>query len=212
MSKLSRIAFYRRRREEVPNQILARDLATRRDAAGIREIALGLRHEEQGVQSDCLKVLYEIGYMRPELVAKYTPEFLRLLGSRNNRMVWGAMIALGTVAGVRSKLIYDRRKEIIAAMKHGSVITADNAVDALAKVAASSPARRREVLPTLLRHLSTCRPKDLAPHAEKVTLAVDRGSQARFVRLLSRRMPELTPAQQSRVRKLIRQAEKGGPA
>jgi hypothetical protein len=204
---LKRIAFYRGRRDEVPNQILASELAAKRDAAGIREIANGLRHDEPAVQSDCVKVLYEVGYIRPELIVKYTPEFLILLADRNNRLVWGAMAALAAVAEVQPKAIYDHRREIIRAMKAGSVITVDQAVLALAKTAASSPSRRVNLLPALYQHLSTCRPKDVPQHAEKIAPAVDKNGRARFVAILSRRMPEMTPAQRSRVRKVVRQIE-----
>ncbi len=46
----------------MPNQELARELAERKDRVGIGEIARNLRHEGRNVQSDCLKVLYEIGW------------------------------------------------------------------------------------------------------------------------------------------------------
>ena len=68
MSTLDRIAYFQGRRDEVPNQELARDLAAREDQAGIREIAEALWRREPNVRSDCLKVLYEIGYLKPELV------------------------------------------------------------------------------------------------------------------------------------------------
>lgn len=73
---------------------LARDLAQTRDRAGIAEIAANLRHPDSNVQSDCIKVLYETGYLAPELIADYVDDFLALLGSKNNRLVWGSMIAL----------------------------------------------------------------------------------------------------------------------
>ena len=63
MSVLSRIAFFQNRRDEVPNQELARELAASKDAAGIAEIAANLWNKNRNVSSDCLKVLYEIGYM-----------------------------------------------------------------------------------------------------------------------------------------------------
>jgi hypothetical protein len=98
MSALDRIAYFQGRRDEVPNQALARDLAARGDQAGSREIAAALWHREPNVRSDCLKMLYEIGYPRPELAAPYAGDFLKLLGSRNNRLVWGAMIGITTDA------------------------------------------------------------------------------------------------------------------
>ena len=121
MSTLERIAYLQGRRDEVPNQELARDLAAREDQAGIREIAEALWHREPNVRSDCLKVLYEIGYLKPELVAPYAGDFLKLLGSRNNRLVWGAMIGLSTVAEIAADEIYPHAAEIQRAMVGGTI-------------------------------------------------------------------------------------------
>lgn len=206
MTALERIAHFQGRRDEAPNQRLARDLATRKDRRGIREIVQGLSHTHPGVRADCVKVLYEVGYLEPKLVAGYVPDFLHLLGHRDNRLVWGGMTALSTVAGIRATAIYDRRKEILQAMAGGSVITVDAGVLTLA-AAATSPARRRGLLPPLLRHLASCRPKDIPQHSEKILPAVDRATKAPFLRVLKKRLPELTSAQQARVRKVMKQAE-----
>jgi hypothetical protein len=96
MPVLNRIAYFQNRRDEVPNQELARELAGAKDRKGIREIARNLWHENSNVQSDCLKVLYEVGYLNPVLIARYVGDFLKLLKSSNNRLTWGSMIALST--------------------------------------------------------------------------------------------------------------------
>ena len=88
MSVLDQIAFCQNRRDEVPNQELARKLASSEDLAGIREMAENLYNKNQNIRSDCLKVLYEIGYLKPELIAGYVDDFLNLLKDKNNRMVW----------------------------------------------------------------------------------------------------------------------------
>ena len=56
MSALEKIAFYQNRRDEVPNQELARQLAQSRDQSGIDEIAANLANQNSNVRSDCLKV------------------------------------------------------------------------------------------------------------------------------------------------------------
>ena len=101
MSALNKIAYFQNRRDEVPNQALARELAETKNKKGIQEIAENLEHKNPSVQSDCLKVLYEIGYLDPGLIADYVDEFLKLLKSKNNRMVWGSMIALATIAELK---------------------------------------------------------------------------------------------------------------
>lgn len=100
MCTLDRIAYCQGRRDEVPNQELARDLAAREDRQGIREIVTGLRNCEPEIRSDCLKVLYEIGYLKPHLIAPYAADFLDLLHDRDTRLVSGAMIALSTIGDI----------------------------------------------------------------------------------------------------------------
>ncbi len=206
MSILERIAYFQGRRDEVPNQELARELAERDDHAGLVELVDGLSHTNQNVRSDCLKALYETGYLKPELLAPYTGHFLGLLRDKNNRLVWGAMIALATVAPLAPEELFAHRAEIESAVDAGSVITQDNGVKALAAVAAAGPAYRAELLPYLLRHLERCRPKDVALRAEAVVQAVDAAHSDAFVVLIERRMEAATPAQAARLRRVIQAA------
>jgi hypothetical protein len=208
VSVLQKIAFYQNRRDEAPNQELARRLAQSRDAAAIAEIAAGLWHADANVQSDCLKVLYEIGYLAPELIAGYVADFLKLLHSRNNRMVWGGMIALSTIAHLRADEIYAQRATIEAALETGSVITVDNAVGVLAAIAAHSERYRRELFPVLLKHLQTTRLKDIPQHAEKVLQAVDTENKQEFISVLEQRLPAMSATQSARVKRVIKAAQK----
>lgn len=106
MSVLNKLAHFQNRRDEAPNQALARELAEKKDRAGVREIARNLWNENRDVQSDCLKVLYEVGSLDPRLIAAYAGDFLKLLKSRNNRLVWGSMTALAAIAEIKAAEIY----------------------------------------------------------------------------------------------------------
>ena len=203
---LNKIACYQGRRDEVPNQELARELVASEDTAGIREIAENLWNSEANVRSDCLKVLYEIGYLKPELVAPYAGDFLKLLGSRSNRLVWGAMIGLSTVAEIAADEIYPHAAEIQRAMVGGTIITLDAGILALSRLAATRDDRRTALLPYLLDFLRDCRPSDLPRHAERVLMAIAVGSKDEFVAVLQARLPLLTPAQAARLKKVMRQA------
>ena len=92
------------------------------------------------------------------MIADHANEFLRLLRDRNNRMVWGSMIALSIVAPLRADEFYLHRQRIQDAMAGGSIITVDNGVKVLAAVAAANASYRNELLPYLLHHLENCRP------------------------------------------------------
>jgi hypothetical protein len=206
MSILSKIAYFQNRRDEVPNQELAAALAEKKDRKNIREIAENLWHENAQVQSDCLKVLYEIGYLNPALIAEYVCDFLKLLASRNNRLVWGSMIALSTIAEVKATELFEHREAIQKAMAQGSVITIDNGIKVLALLAAGDKGRCDTLFVYLLHHLETCRPKDVPQHAEKTLVAVHAQNKARFILVLERRMTEMTSTQAKRVNQVIKEA------
>jgi hypothetical protein len=210
MSVLNRIAASQGRRDEAPNRELARELADRGDRDGIRELVANLDYADQNVRSDCLKTLYEVGYLRPELLAGYADEFLRLLHDRNNRMVWGSMLALNTIAPLRADELFRYRAEIQAVMAEGSVITVDNGIKILATVAAADARYRDELFPFLLHHLETTRPKDVAQHSEAIVQAVDAAHADAFIAVLERRMAAMSASQASRLKRVVSQARQSG--
>lgn len=135
MSVFDKLACQQNIRDEKPNQELAKDLAASRNAGDIGEIARNLFNKDKNIRHDCIKVLYEIGYTNPELIRLYAGDFLKLIGSKDNRMAWGAMIALSTVAFLESDIIFENIALVYAAMKTGSVITIDNGIKVLSAVA-----------------------------------------------------------------------------
>jgi hypothetical protein len=210
MPILNKISFYQNRRDEVPNQELAQELAQSRSQADIREIAEGMWNKEPNIQSDCLKVLYELGYLAPDLIAAYAGDFLKLLNHRNNRMVWGGMIALSTIADLNATEIFPHVDEIIQVMKKGSVITMDNGIKVLALVASQNEEYGKAIFPTLLDHLKTCRPKEVPQHAEKSLPAVTAGNKSDFIQVLEKRLEDMSASQAIRLKKIIKTAEKRG--
>ncbi|MFZ5880527.1 MAG: hypothetical protein ACOY0R_14255 [Chloroflexota bacterium] len=207
MSTLDRLACSLGRRDEVPNQELARDLAAQKDAAGIREIAEALWSKDRNIQADCLKVLYEIGYLDPSLIADYVEDFVKLLKSRNNRLVWGGMIALGLAAKANPDAVFKNLDAIQKAKEAGSVITVDNAVAALANTAAANMTYNAAIFPYLLEHLKTCRPKEVPQHAEKTLPAVTSANKAGFIAVLEKRMEDQSGGGLARIKKVIKQAQ-----
>ena len=204
MSVLEKIAYLQNRRDEVPNQELAKELVHERNAEGIKEIAGNLFNKNEDIQSDCIKVLYEAGYMEPEMIADYAGDFLRLLRSRNNRLVWGAMLALSTITGIKADEIYVNLDVILKILKDGSIIAVDNAVKVLAAIAAQKDEYNKEIFPFLLEHLSKCRPKEVGQHAESTFPAVNDENRDEFIKVLEKREDSLTSAQLARIKKLYK--------
>jgi hypothetical protein len=201
---LNRIVFFQNRRDEVPNQQLAKELAETEDKAGIKEIAQNLQHKNKNVQSDCLKVLYEIGYLKPDLIADYAPDFLALLQSKNNRMVWGAMIALATIADKKPKEIYAKLDDVKTAMDNGTLITVVWGTKALAKVAAADKTYKQKIFPLLTAQLKKCIPRDVPMHAESILPAIDAENKQEFLNILEARKPEMTASQLARLKKVTK--------
>ena len=128
MSVMNKLSHSLGRRDEAPNQELAKELATTENKTGIQEIVEGVKSGDKKTQSDCIKVLYEVGYIKPDLIAEYVDDFLELLRNRNNRLVWGSMIALATIAEIKAQELYENRDEILRAIEKGSVITIDSGI------------------------------------------------------------------------------------
>ncbi|MGD0751481.1 MAG: hypothetical protein ABSA23_08735 [Anaerolineales bacterium] len=208
MSVLNKIAFFQNRRDEIPNQEMARELAQTRSQADIQEIATNLWNKVPNIQSDCLKVLYELGYLAPELIADRVDDFLKFLRHPNNRMVWGGRIALSTVADSKAAEIFPHVDEIVQVMKMGSVITMDNGIKALALVASQKGEYRKAIFPILLDHLKTCRPKEVPQHAEKSLPATTVDNKSDLILVLEKRFEEMTASQAAQLKKIIKVAEK----
>jgi hypothetical protein len=207
MSVLGKIAHFQDRRDEVPNQEVARELAQTRSLADIREIAENLWNKEPNIQSDCLKVLYELGYLAPELIADYLDDFLKLLKHRNNRMVWGGMIALSTIAGLQADRIFPHVDEIQKTMETGSVITNDAGIKTLTEVAARKDEYRARIVPYLLDRLSNSRPVDAPRYAEIILAAIGTADKAEFVKILEKRMEAASGSRLARLMNAIKAAQ-----
>jgi hypothetical protein len=204
---LNRLAYLQTRRDRTPNLDLARDLVARDDQAGIREIAENMWNENKNIHWDCIHVMYEIGKIEPKLIEPYAQDFIKLLKSRHNDMVWGAMTALAEVAKVNPELIFKHLDEIKKAKESGSVITIDTSISALAHTAAANENYNTSIFPYLLKHLSTCRPKEVPQHAERILPAVNESNKAQFVKTLNKRNADLSGAAFTRLARIIRLAE-----
>ena len=207
MSTLEKIAYFQNRRDEVPNQLLAKEMVATQNEEGIREIADNLENKNKNIRSDCLKVLYEIGYLEPGLIADYVDEFLELLKSKDNRMVWGAMIGLASIASQRPKEIWASIDNVIRVMESGTVITMLWGMRVLARVAAADPVYKQKIFPFLLKQIQGSIPRDVPTHSESILCAVDRENKVELLAVMESRQSEMTSAQLTRYKKVLKQLD-----
>jgi hypothetical protein len=166
MAIFNKLATSLGRRDEVPNQLLAAEIVRTKDKRAVQELVQNLSHKDKGIQSDCIKVLYEIGEGAPHLIAGHYKVFGDLLESRNNRLVWGAMTALDAISAVEPEGTYGLLGKVLKATDEGSVITRDHAVGILTKLA-SKKQYTAKCFPLLLEQLRACPNNQLPMYAEK---------------------------------------------
>ena len=205
MTVLDQLATSLNRRDEVPNQELARRIVGENDAAAVKELTEALHHKDKAIQSDCIKVLYEIGETKPELIAKYYREFGKLLESKHQRLVWGAMIALDTIAAKEPKGIYGMLSKILeVADTSGSVIARDHAVGILVKLA-TLKAYKRDCIALLIEQLISCPNNQFAMYVEMSAPVIDADNRKRFQQVIERRVSKLDKeSQKKRVAKVLK--------
>jgi len=190
------------RNDEIPNVELAQKLCDGSDTQGIQEIVNGLKSEEQAVANDCVKVLYEIGQRKPELIADFVDVFILALSDKNNRIVWGSMKALTYITPIKSEVIFSHLPEIVAAYTKGSVITVDNSISVFAHLCKANADYQQQIFPILLKHLTTCKIKEIPQHAERMAICINSSNKEAFINVLETRINELSKSQSNRVLKL----------
>ena len=190
------------RNDEVPNIELAELICQNEETDGIKEIVQGLKDKDKAVANDCVKVLYEIGSRKPALISGYAEEFLDLLHSKNNRLVWGGMTALATIAELSPDVIYDKIELVLSVFKNGSVIAVDNSVTVLAGLCKADKEYETHLFPVLLEHLRTCRTKEVPQHAERAVICVNKDNAEAFLDVLNFRKEHMDGSRLERVKKL----------
>ena len=201
---LEKLAYSLGRNDEEPNIELAKKLVKTKNKKGIKEIAGGLSNSKEQIANDCIKVLYEIGELEPELISEYAGDFIQLLQSKNNRLVWGAMTALSKIVSHNPDEAFKNLDIIVKAYEKGSVITIDNSITVFAELSKADRKYEKKVFPIIIRHLEKCRPKEAAQHAERAFVCVNKNNAQKFKETLLKRFGSLTESQKKRVEKLLR--------
>ena len=204
MSILNKLASSLGRRDEIPNQELAKQIVKEKDRKAVKELVENLSGKSKSIQSDCIKVLYEIGELKPELIAPYCAEFAGILESKNNRLAWGAMTALDAIALHNSEDIYKLLPRIVAAADNGSVITRDHAVGILSKLG-TIKSYSSDCFPLLMEQLIKCPVNQLPMYVEKSAAVINDRNKKEFIKTVSSRVRDLKKdSQRKRIDKVLK--------
>ena len=204
MTIISKLATTLKRRDEIPNQELAKLVVSRNDSKGIKELIENLGNKSKDIQHDCIKTLYEIGERKPALIAAYTDVFVALLNNKNNRLQWGAMSALDTITLETPKIIYSALTKIIASADNGSVITKDHAVNIVIKLC-SIKAYANDAFALLREQLLSSPVNQLPMYAERAMPVINDKNKDQFIKALRSRLPDIEKdTKRIRVEKVIK--------
>ena len=196
------------RHYEFPNQQLAQKIASTNDTSAIKELVSLLQNSKQAVQNDCTKVLYEIGYFNPKLIAPYSNEFIALLKSKNNRIVWGAMTALSVIASEKPDVIFKNLSAVMQGADVGSVIAKDHAAKILTSLSQHKK-YKNVTLPILIDFINSAPENQLPTYAENAMSVIEGEYKIVLLQVLESRIDKMqTPTKIVRVEKLIKKLKK----
>lgn len=205
MTVLDKLATSLNRNDEIPNQELAQQIVQENDKKAIKELVNNLNNLNKNIQSDCIKVLYEIGERKPSLIAEYADEFIALLNKNNNRLIWGAMTTLDALTIENPTAVYLGLAKIIEAANKGSVITKDHAVNILIKLC-SVKQYSDEAFALLIEQLKSCPTNQLPMYSENAAKIVNNKRRAdAFINVLSSRLDQVEKgSKKKRIEKVIK--------
>ncbi len=196
------------RKDEEPNIALAQEIAATSNLNAILELIELLSDKDKGIQSDSIKVLYEVAERKPELISEHTQVLLNLLSSKNNRLVWGAMTALNHITALNPARIFAQLPVILIASDSGSVIVKDHAIGILVKLMTVKE-YSSDAFILLMDQLRISAPNQLPMYAEMALPVISRDQVEDFVKILQSRIPDIEKeSKQKRVVKVISKALK----
>ena len=209
MTWINKIAFNRGIRNESPNKELAKELGDTENSEGIHEISKYLYDKNKSISSDCLAVLYTIGYTKPELIQDYVDDFLKLLESKINRMVWGSMIALSTIAKLKSDYLYKKIDLILKTMSEGTLITEVWGIQTLVNLSIDNVKHKNKLLPILFDYLEKCRPIDFPKRVETILPVIERIKEIEMLdRIIEIKSADLTDSQAKKLKTALKKSKR----
>lgn len=204
MSVIEKLASSLGRKDEVPNQELAKQLVDLSDKNSITELVDNLSNKNKSIQSDCVKTLYEIGMLNPKFISNYAADFVKLLESKNNRLQWGAMMALNTITTENPKIVYAALGKLALVVDKGSVITRDNYVAILTKLS-SVKEYSEDAFSLIIEQLKSCPSNQLPMYAENALPIITVDNKELFANTLIARLNDFEKeSKRKRVEKVLK--------
>ncbi len=184
MNYINEISFYLNDRSEDSNKRLAARIVNENIEDAVTELVNYLFDKNKTIASDCIAVLYHVGYEKPEMIVNFSEVFCTLLSNKNNRMVWGGMIALATISEIAPDVIESYIEEILRIFREGSLISQVWAYKTITTISKDSNYYNKYI-DFLLDVLESTRPIDFTKRATIVNEIIQDKDRDRFTNILS---------------------------
>ena len=208
MSILAKLEAIKPYQGKDSTELAAFYIAIQKDPALVQELVDNLKNKSSTVQSDCIKILYELGKIRPEMISYFAFDFLALLDSTNNRLQWGAMTTLDYICQIVPDTIYEALPKIIEKADSGSVITRDHAVNILIQLCQHEE-YAGYTFPLLIAQLKVCPINQLPMYAEYAEPIINAKNKTVFVKTLTARLGEIDKeSKKYRIEQVIKKLSK----
>lgn len=208
MSVIDKLATSLGRRDENPNIELAKQIAAANNKKAVAELVEYLNDKSKDIRHDCIKTIYEIGYLKPQLICDYADDYIEQLDSKSNRMQWGAMTALSGIVKEKPKELYKALPKLIDVANKGSVITKDHYVNILIGLC-SDKQYYAKTFPLLIEQLLRSATNQLPKYAEQAMGIVAEKDKTSLLKTLSARVDDVeTPTKRVRLEKVIKKLGK----
>ncbi len=176
----------------MPNIALAEMLCQDQNHAAIAVVVEILQSGSKPHQQDAIKVIYEVGSRCPDLIEPYTDVFFNTLSNKNNRIVWGTLMALAQTCKMSPERVADRLDVILEAADNGSVIAKDQAIEILICLR-SLPHYSQKATEELFNRLAVAAINQLPKYAEMTIADLKPDEASQFLSILEARQGDDMP-------------------
>lgn len=194
------------RRDEQPNIDLAEAIVDAADTEAVDQLADILISGKKPARQDAIKTMYEIGTRNPAMITPHASLFLDLAQGSNNRMIWGAIMALYQIAELEPAFLTKNLGTILQAADASSVIAKDHAIKLILALT-KQPGFHDEGIAIAISRMAVSAPNQFPTYAEQIFDAGIPGhAKADFCEILNqrRRNDLLTAAKHRRIEKLLK--------
>lgn len=204
MGIIDQLASSLGRRDEIPNQELARQIVKDSNHAAVAELVSHLNDKDKAIPGDCIKVIYEIAVLSPNMASGHYRELANLLDHKNNRLQWGAMTALNAVALEIPDVIFENLPKFLAVAEKGSVITKDHLMGILIKLCTVEK-YAEDAFSLFNEQLAKAPANQLPMYAEQAIPIINNSNKVRFLATLTARLDDIEKeTKKARVQKVIK--------